>query len=150
MENASKALIMAAGVLIGIMIMSLAVYLFVSFGNETSKVYDRNKEQQLVEFNAEYTKYEGKDNITIYEVISVANKANENNKYYEVENTSDDNYIQVKLNGINIENSIENNQYRIDSSIGEINQNNPNLKTYSCSVEYSTSGKVNKVSFSEK
>ena len=32
MENASKALIMAGGVLIGVLIISLAVYLFVSFG----------------------------------------------------------------------------------------------------------------------
>ena len=32
MENASKALLMAAGVLIGVLILSLAVYLFENFG----------------------------------------------------------------------------------------------------------------------
>ena len=32
MENASKALLMAAGVLMGILIISLAVFLFVTFG----------------------------------------------------------------------------------------------------------------------
>ena len=31
MENASKALLMAAGVLIGVMILSIAVYLFYTF-----------------------------------------------------------------------------------------------------------------------
>ena len=39
MENASKALIMAAGVLIGILILSLAVYLFVSFGNTSRELH---------------------------------------------------------------------------------------------------------------
>lgn len=34
MENASKALIMAGGVLIGILILSLAVYLFIDFGGK--------------------------------------------------------------------------------------------------------------------
>ena len=38
MENASKALIMAGGVLIGVLIISLAVYLFVSFGQTSAEI----------------------------------------------------------------------------------------------------------------
>ena len=39
MENASKALIMAAGVLLGVMIISFAVYLFSTFGSYSNDVY---------------------------------------------------------------------------------------------------------------
>lgn len=42
MENASKALLIAAEVLIGMMILSLAVYLFASF-SRTSKRYSKTK-----------------------------------------------------------------------------------------------------------
>ena len=38
MENASKALLMAAGVLIGMMVLSLMVYLFISFGSSTKAI----------------------------------------------------------------------------------------------------------------
>ena len=39
MENASKALLMAGGVLIGILILSLAVYLFITFGAESKEIH---------------------------------------------------------------------------------------------------------------
>ena len=38
MENASKALLMAGGVLIGLLIIALAVYLFTSFGTTSAEV----------------------------------------------------------------------------------------------------------------
>ena len=91
MENASKALLMAAGVLIGILILSLAVFLFVDFGEKTSKLYDRIEESQLLQYNAQYTIYAGRTDITIYDIISVANLAKQNNAdygdYTDFENT---------------------------------------------------------------
>ena len=38
MENASKALLMAAEVLIGLLILSLAVYLFADFGSTSAEI----------------------------------------------------------------------------------------------------------------
>ena len=37
MENASKALIMSGGILIGIIILSIAVYLFTAFGGSRDR-----------------------------------------------------------------------------------------------------------------
>ena len=54
MENATKALIIAAEVLIGVMILSLAVYLFVTFGQTAKEVDERNAETQLLQFNEQY------------------------------------------------------------------------------------------------
>lgn len=58
MENASRALIMAAGVLVGVLLLSLAVYLFTIFGNFGSEMTTQMNEKNLSEFNAQFTKYE--------------------------------------------------------------------------------------------
>lgn len=59
MENASNALIMAAGVLIGVLILSLAGYLIYIFGNYNAEVNLKNEENLLNEFNVQFTKYYG-------------------------------------------------------------------------------------------
>ena len=50
MENASKALLMAAGVLIGILILSLAVFLFTNFGSASAEI---NKQNEIKRINEE-------------------------------------------------------------------------------------------------
>ncbi len=113
MENASKALLMAAGVLIGLLVISLAVYLFVSFGTTSADVHKQMEQQQIEQFNSQFTSYDGKEDITIYDVVTVANLATENNRYYEHNKktipqdpqTATDTYISVVLN--NPTNTIE-------------------------------------------
>lgn len=82
MENASKALIMAGAILIAIMIISLAVYLFTDFGTTSAEINKENAERQLTQFNTQFTTYLGRNNITVYELISVVNLAKENNSEY--------------------------------------------------------------------
>ena len=98
MENASKALLMAASVLIGILVISLAVYLFVSFGSTSAEIHKQNAAQQISQFNSQFTAYEQKK-CTIYEVVSIASLARENNSYYELTGpaTGKDNYISVQV-----------------------------------------------------
>lgn len=108
MENASKALLMAAGVLVGILILSLAVYLFISFGGTSADIHDKVQKDQLAKFNTQFTTYETKESVTIYDIISVANLATENNRKNQLQkkNTQtdgNDNYITVKLKGRCIE-----------------------------------------------
>lgn len=118
MENASNALIMAASVLIGLVIISLAVYLFVSFGSTSAEIHKEKEQQTLNEFNAQFTSYEGKGGITIYDVVSVANLATESNRYYEfTKKTADgtDYYISVMIGGSPIERGVETNTIDITS-----------------------------------
>lgn len=96
MENASKALLMAGGVLIGILILTLAVYLFMSFGAQSEEMHDRMADHQLTEYNAQYTIYDGRNDITIYDIISLANLAYENNQKYMNYNTYEEEY-KVKV-----------------------------------------------------
>ena len=69
MENASKALIMAGGVLIGVLIISLAVYLFVSFGQTSAEINSQNAQKQINQFNSQFTSYEGNNQLTIHDVV---------------------------------------------------------------------------------
>ena len=101
MENASNALIMAAGVLIGVLILSLAIFLIIDFGQTSSEINRRITDQQLVEFNANFTSYEGKEGLTIYDIVSVAGFARENNNYYD----NQDYYkVTVKIGNKEIQN----------------------------------------------
>ena len=54
MENAAKALLMAGGVLIGILILTLAAYLFVSFGGTSQMIQNRIDQGSLDQFNNKF------------------------------------------------------------------------------------------------
>lgn len=111
MENASKALIMAAGVLIGIILLSLMVYMFTNFAMTSAEIHKENEQNQLNQFNSQFTSYVGKEGLTIYDVVSVANLATESNIYYEypqqqgISNIPKDNsYISVILKNSDLSN----------------------------------------------
>lgn len=89
MENASKALIMAAEILIGVMIISIAVYLFSIFGNYSKEMTEQMEDARIAQFNSKFLKYTGertneKNEIepvkaTIHDIVSLANLAKMNN-----------------------------------------------------------------------
>lgn len=149
MENASKALLMAGGILIGVLILSLAAYLFVDFGSTSAEIHRQNEEKQLTEFNSKFTAYEGyKDNdgnwqITIYDIITLAGYAKENNKYYE---GVDEEQIHVHINRIG-----NNIQDYSDSQIKDLIKNytdGGNLQKFKwTNTEYNNQGKVKTISF---
>ena len=109
MENASRALLMAAGVLLGVMIISIAVALFSSFGDSSANIMSEIEKSQIAEFNSQFTKYYGIENgISSHDVVTIVNLARESNTRYEVNNLntySDKSlYIQVDVKNItNIE-----------------------------------------------
>lgn len=148
MENASKALIMAAEVLIGVLVLSLMVYLFVTFGSSSAEIVEQMDASKLAEFNTQYDKYKGIEDITIYDIVSLANLARENNKYYELDKSVRANngnyYISIYLSG---EGYLEEDAQDLIEIIKE-----SELKKYECqNVVYSNiTGRVKKVIFKEK
>lgn len=140
MENASKALIMAGGVLIGILIISLAVYLFTDFGSTSAQINAQNSQKQITEFNSKFTVYEGNDNITIYDIITLAGYAKENNEYYK---DVEDEKIDVKIGNETCLNSTS--QELINKYVS-----NEKLKKFMCSgIKYNKRGKVKSITFKE-
>lgn len=84
MENASKALLMAASVLIGIILISLMVIMFMNSGNVSSS-YDKTISQEEISvFNSNFTKYVGRG-LTIHEVKSIINFAKANGVEHNIE-----------------------------------------------------------------
>lgn len=78
MENASKALLMAGGILVGVLILALMLTLFLS-SRELSTGYEQTKRSEAVhQFNVNFTKYLGQD-LTIHQVITITNFATQNN-----------------------------------------------------------------------
>lgn len=124
MENASKALIMAAGVLIGVLVLSLGVYLFSSFGSTAAQIQKENEDKLLSKFNSQFTVYQGRKDITIYEILELANLASENNKYYGLDSSNKDNeetmYVSVKLHNEHLETSTGNQTEKINDFISKV------------------------------
>lgn len=84
MENASKALLMAGSILIGVLIMSLMVTVFMSTNTIYAEHEETKKSEAIQQFNVNFTKFLGKD-ITIHEVVTICNYASiDSNKVHEV------------------------------------------------------------------
>lgn len=158
MENASNALIMAGGVLIGILIISLAVYLFVDFGSTSAEINKQTEEQQLVQFNTKFTSYENKEGLTIYDVVTVAGYAKENNKYYGDDDNNEDyvnNYkITVILKSSSTGNGIDKANLQdvpnYNGLIQDEQKDSLTLPTYKCDVtNYHDNGRVAEVTFTK-
>lgn len=71
MENVSKALIMAGGVLIGVLILSLVVYSYRQLSAIGNQDYDQTVIRQQKDFNAQWEKFNG--NVYGSDVLSIAN-----------------------------------------------------------------------------
>ena len=153
MENASKALLMAAGVLMGVVILSLAAYLFVTFSSSADDVKSEIANNQLNKFNSQFLAYEQREDLTVYDILTAVNLAENNNKYYQLE-PGGTNYITVKVdnsvvNSTDIEKKIKPESLEKEGEMKEDNLGGKSLKNYRCNVLLSDiTGRVNAVNFS--
>ena len=60
MENASKALIIAGEVLIGVLVLSLAAYIVIQFGSFSRNLNDQISETEISSFNVNFTNFSKK------------------------------------------------------------------------------------------
>ena len=81
MENATKALEMAAGVMLGVMLMALVAYFFTTISSWPQNEEDIMSADQLAKFNREYEVYQ-KSKMYGVDVISCLNKVISNNEKY--------------------------------------------------------------------
>lgn len=82
MENATQALLIAAGILFGILTLSALVYMFNSVADMQQNDDLLKEEARLSEWNAEWEAY-NKRYLYGAEVLTVLNKAEQNNKEYD-------------------------------------------------------------------
>ena len=153
MENASKALLLAAEVLIGMLVLSLMVYLFITFGSNAAKINKQLENDKLAQFNNQYDKYVNKDDVTIYDIVTVANLAKENNNYYEYYELDEPSegayYISVFLESTKLEGEDKNQEYFAGIISNEVLTDGV-LPKYDCQVSYSPiTGRVKTVKFTK-
>lgn len=96
MENASKALLMSASILIGVIIISIAVYLFTAFGGTSKEIQQQVDARVIEEFNNNFLKYQGNIRCTIHDIVNLAKFAQKTNEQMDI-NSSNDFYIHVIL-----------------------------------------------------
>lgn len=103
MENASKALIIAGGVLIALIIITMFIMMFNNLANTKKAQEEQTKTEQISAFNAEFEAYNKK---IMYgtDVITLINKVAENNKKYL---NNIENQITLILDGKIVTNSSE-------------------------------------------
>lgn len=75
MENASKALLMAGGVLLAILVITIFVGLKSSFDNTAQSYTDRLDAQELQKYNSNFETYEYRTDITAQEIVTLINFA---------------------------------------------------------------------------
>lgn len=155
MENASKALIMSASILIGIIILSIAAYLFTAFGSSSKEIQQQVDTRVMAEFNNNFLKYQGSEKCTIHDIVNLAKFAKKTNEDLEVDDNSEF-YIHVNLEGNNPKDITkydrENqwtdllNQKSINYKVDEEGNQTANLQYYKCEVHFENKEMPNRVS----
>lgn len=143
MENASKALLIAGGVLLMIMVLSFATLIFSKMGSQTSEFYEEINETEIYQFNQQFFNYD-KRNIKIHDVVSIINLAKDSNERGRVPVV-----IEVMFNGSNI---LDLDNANLSNKLKEMLEDNLNNKSeYFCNVEYaSNSNYVGKIIITKK
>ncbi len=99
MENASKALMMAGGMLIALLIIGSVMLMFNQIGNYQKANSDSDKNSQLASFNQEFLRYADGEKIKGVDIISVANKVADYNKKSGLINSVDyDKKMELEIN----------------------------------------------------
>lgn len=133
MENATRALLIAGGVLIAILILSVGVYLYVLYSNQTQQYNEVISLTELQKFNRKFEVYIGRKDIRAQEIVSIVNLAKENSGQVQI-------YLginKIEFTATNRpEDFIKDNEDEVFSCT--FSENNP---------LYDTSGKVTKLTF---
>lgn len=152
MENASKALLIAAGMLIAVLVASMFALLFSTMSDYAKEYENRNLTQDIQKFNAQFEQYMKNGEATAQDIVSVYNLA----KYYNKEGINIEVYIGTNqldfanekpfpLNKTS-EEFIEAN-IDIDDTDIEDGKTLYKINNFSAQVEEYESGRIKKVKF---
>ena len=137
MSNASQALIMAAGILLGVLILALIVTLFANASSLADR-YDKAKQLEAVEkYNSVFTQYLSRD-LTIHEITTIRHLAED--KKIEIDDKCDG----------GLSDNINKYTTSIKNPVAEDGSDN-NVQKYRLTVEFNTAtGYINKIIIDEK
>ena len=133
MENATRALTMAGGILIALMILGALLLMFNNLSSYQNKNDASEKDSQVAEFNNQFEPY-NKQNLTLMELKSVWNKIQSNNSK-NPEYKINTNIIKVYTN--------------IDGDFTDFPEQDKQNHVYKCtSIEYNNpNGRISAMNF---
>lgn len=152
MENATKALLMAGGILIAILIISSFVLFFGDLNEYEQSKSDAVVQEQVVKFNNAYTSYD-RNNITLNEIKSLYNKIASNNKRAS---DGDKDYFKINSNIKDLCQQPTNTDEKVDITVTNFKELDERLKNkkynFNCEkIEFENEGgRVSKLKFSMK
>ena len=151
MENAAKALLMAGGVLIALLVIGSLVLLFTNLQDYQNKTDASVLEAQIAKYNSQYEPY-NKKGLTLMELKSVYNKIVSNNKEnpeYEIyTNINDSSSRGAKVKTISVPIY---NYYMIKDFKEEIEERHKQLKRFDCiDIKYDgIGGRISLINFAD-
>ncbi len=157
MDNASKALIIAGEVFIGILVLSLMVAVFVLFGNFSAQMHDNMTKSQRTEFNSHFLSMEYRINITAQEIVTLVNYVKQINDARELDydtRTSSDYYTTVLIDGVDVfnhstfVNTAEQYNNELQNKLANFIKNN-NTYYFSCNAKVKKDGENLKTEYKD-
>lgn len=148
MENASKALLMAAGILIAMLVLSVGVILVGNFGKTADSYVTKLDTVELRKYNSNFDIYIGRKDVTAQEIVTligVVQETNQNTKIY-IGNAEVSNYTEQQKNEFLSDNILK---YTIDPSTGQEVASNL-YKYVEDSIRYNEDGKIIEIKFAKK
>lgn len=124
MENASKALLMAAEVLLGVLLLTLMASIIYFFTNYQAEIESNQNAKEIYRFNSQFEVYKEKEYLTAQDVLSIYNLAQNYNSKFENEEP-----IKVYINNKQITNNVNNNIY-LKQILNDTNYPEKPPKTY--------------------
>lgn len=140
MDNASKALIIAGGVLIAVMIISLGVYVFQGAGTLSQSYDEKLTQDEINTYNNKFLVYE-KD-INAQNMVSLINLVKENNKKYSA---VEDRQIKIFINNVELDLGVTTEQWEINIMQLEGPNKAPGYKFVT--VKYNSNGYVSSMHY---
>ena len=129
MENAAKALLIAGGILIALVIISTGIIVYTRTRDLHEYESAAREEEQVRKFNQEYTAYDKKE-LRGIEIITITNKAINNN----VQNPENPITIEVRINRTDILDGLQPNNYIFTGSAlntyNNLKQNETSFKLF--------------------
>lgn len=132
MENATRALTMAGGILIALMILGALFLMFNNLSSYQNSNDASTKNSQIAEFNNQFEPY-NKDNLTLMELKSVWNKIQSNNS------KNPEYFIETNINTI---------YTNIDKNFTSLPEEDKQKRVFGCTnIDYDSEGRINKMEF---
>ncbi len=148
MENASKALIIAGGILLALLILSVLIYVGTTLSNMANQQNQSKQLEQTAEFNRTYEAY-NRSRLYGTDVISVVNRAIDYNKQLDAD--EEEYFINIVII------TLEGKTYTITTDAG-MDLNNYKNSKFTCTgledgtsgVVYDSNGKIKQMTFKQR